>query len=285
MSFNELKLHGTVDFPMQLYCLNKNHPKYNMAHHWHTNFELVYVKEGSFFLSIDNKEYTLNAGDVAFINSESVHGGNPEGNDTIYECIVFNPEDFSIGSSDLRDFFEKLFGHELYVNEFFKKSSAVAERAKALFENMSLERNSASRILCIGSVFSLFGEILNSSEFSGQRNGAGNIFKRNEPKLKKVLVFIRSNYDRHITLSEMAQVCEMSPKYFCSYFKKMTKMTPTQYLLFYRAEKSAKQLLQTEISITTIAFACGFSDLSYYIKVFKERFGVSPGQFRKLRNS
>ena len=285
MSFNELKLHGTVDFPMQLYCLNKQHPKYNMAHHWHTNFELVYVKEGAFYLSIDNKEYILKKGDVAFINSESVHGGHPKDADTIYECIVFNPDDFSSGSADLKDFLEKLFNHELYVNEFFDGKSSVSFYAKKLFENMSYEKNSASRILCIGSIFALFGEILNKGEFSGQRNGAGNIFKRNEPKLKKVLVYIRSNYDRHITLAEMAKECEMSPKYFCSYFKKMTKMTPTQYLLFYRAEKSAKQLLQTENSITTIAYACGFSDLSYYIKVFKERFGISPGQFRKQRNS
>ena len=285
MSFNELKLHGTVDFPMELYHLDKNHPKYNMAHHWHTNFELVYVKKGTFFLSIDNKEYVLKEGNVAFINSESVHGGTPGGADTIYECIVFNPDDFSTGSTDLKDFFEKLFGHELYVNEFFEKSDAVALRAGDLFENMALERNSAARILCISCIFALFGEILKNGEFSGQRSGAGNIFRRNEPKLKRVLVHIRSNYDRPIPLSEMAAICEMSPKYFCSYFKKMTKMTPTQYLLFYRVEKSAKQLLQTENSITTIAFACGFSDLSYYIKVFKERFGVSPGQFRKQHNS
>ena len=82
-------------------------------------------------------------------------------------------------------------------------------------------------------------------------------------------------------LNEMAEAAQMSPKYFCYFFKEMTSKTPVEYLNGYRIEKAAKKLLNTNDSVTDIAYSCGFNDLSYFIKTFKIQKGMSPAKLRK----
>ena len=79
----------------------------------------------------------------------------------------------------------------------------------------------------------------------------------------------------------MAEAAEMSPKYFCYFFKEMTAKTPVEYLNGYRIEKATKMLLNTNDSVTDVAYSCGFNDLSYFIKTFKQIKGITPAKFRK----
>ena len=67
----------------------------------------------------------------------------------------------------------------------------------------------------------------------------------------------------------------------CKFFKNMTRKTPVDYLVAYRVEKASRKLLSTDMSVTDIAFAAGFNDLSYFIKTFKKLKGKTPADFRK----
>jgi AraC-like DNA-binding protein len=79
----------------------------------------------------------------------------------------------------------------------------------------------------------------------------------------------------------MAKAAGMSSKYFCYFFKEMTGKTPVEYLNGFRVEKASRKLLYSDLSVTEIAYLCGFNDLSYFIKTFKRQKGVSPAKFRK----
>ena len=74
----------------------------------------------------------------------------------------------------------------------------------------------------------------------------------------------------------------MSPKYFGAFFKQMTGKTPFDYLCTYRIEKAARMLKNTDKNVTEIAFCCGFNDLSYFIKRFKQTYGISPGSYKQI---
>ena len=54
-----------------------------------------------------------------------------------------------------------------------------------------------------------------------------------------------------------------------------------EYLTLYRIEKASRKLINTDSSVTSIAFSCGFNDLSYFIKTFKKVKGITPAKFRK----
>ena len=87
LASHESSTRGTFDFPLELYYVDKMHPRYEMPFHWHMEFELMLVLSGEFSLLIDGRSYLLHKGDAAIISAGAVHGGTPS--DCVYECVVF----------------------------------------------------------------------------------------------------------------------------------------------------------------------------------------------------
>ena len=107
--------------------------------------------------------------------------------------------------------------------------------------------------------------------------------EKNVITLKRALAYIRNSYDVQITLQNIADAAGISPKYLCTFFKEMTGKTPFEYLNVYRIERASRKLINTDMPVTQIAYTCGFNDLSYFIKTFKQIKGVTPKNFRKNR--
>ena len=101
-------------------------------------------------------------------------------------------------------------------------------------------------------------------------------------QLKQALEFMESSYNLPLTLEEISGSVNMSPKYFCRFFHEMTHRTPIDYLNYYRIERACYQLITTNLSITEIAYASGFNDLSYFIKTFKKYKGTTPKKYLKI---
>lgn len=275
MSFKEIKQHGKEDFPLQLYKLDCNHPKYIMAMHWHSSVEIVHVISGNFTLTLDNRLYTLKGGDVCFINSETVHGGTPD--NCIYECLVFNPLFIKNANLSVSSFIERLLENSIIVDEKIEDEELkmiILELFKASDKN-----DPAYSFIVIGLIFKLFGYIQLNNAFKDALPETKQELKK-ALKIKKVLKFIRENYSSVITLDDMAKVANLSPNYFSNYFKSITNSTPMNYLISYRIEKASTKLLSTDKSITNIAYDTGFSDLSYFIKLFKKHTGYTPSEYR-----
>ena len=73
-------------------------------------------------------------------------------------------------------------------------------------------------------------------------------------------------------------------KYFCAFFKQMTDQSPFEYLTNYRIERAARKLINTDLSVTAIAFECGFNSSNYFTTVFKKHTGTTPLKFRRQGN-
>lgn len=84
-----------------------------------------------------------------------------------------------------------------------------------------------------------------------------------------------------LTLGNLAEAADMSPKYFCRFFSEMTGKTPIEYLNYYRIECAAEQLLYTDDLVTDIALNCGYNDLSYFVKTFKKYKSQTPNNSEK----
>jgi AraC-like DNA-binding protein len=91
--------------------------------------------------------------------------------------------------------------------------------------------------------------------------------------------FINKNFAT-VTLETAAENASMSYSHFSRVFKETYKMTFSKYITRLRIEKSLSLLPNTELSITDIAMECGFSNLSHYVKCFKEEKGITPNKFR-----
>ena len=281
MSYNELKQHGTADFPFGFYQIDRTHPKYEMAFHWHGEAELIRVLSGKLHITLNNRERTAEAGDIVFVNSEVVHGAVPE--DCVYECIVYTPDFLSMPGSD---FYDGFIGRSIYVTDFFPHDDPALETLRSLVNSVftaMANETEGMRFSVIGGFYTLFGWIADHHAYSEnlavQFRTARD--EKNVQKLKRVLTFIRNSYDQPITLHDMAEAAEVSPQYFCAFFKSMTAKSPIDYVNSYRIERACRKLLNTDQSVTEIAYACGFNDLSYFIKTFKTEKGCTPRQFRR----
>lgn len=99
-------------------------------------------------------------------------------------------------------------------------------------------------------------------------------------RLQQAVAHLRKNYGRHIPESEVALLCEMSPSRFCREFKAAFGVTFVEYLSTHRIEEAKRLLGNPTISVTDIAAAVGFSDPSYFTRVFRKQQGISPSEYR-----
>lgn len=100
--------------------------------------------------------------------------------------------------------------------------------------------------------------------------------------MQKARAYINENITNDISLEDVSEYVYMSPSYFSRLFKKEVGINFKDYLNKARIEESKKYLSNLKFSISEVAHTVGFTDQSYYNKVFKRVEGISPGQYRKM---
>lgn len=98
--------------------------------------------------------------------------------------------------------------------------------------------------------------------------------------IKEAAEYISKHFSENISLADVADVIHLNPSYFSSLFKQVTGESFKEYLNKVRIEEAKSLLEHTDYSIIEIAVACGYSDQSYFTKVFKKTTGITPKQYR-----
>ncbi|MBR0463357.1 MAG: helix-turn-helix domain-containing protein, partial [Clostridia bacterium] len=99
--------------------------------------------------------------------------------------------------------------------------------------------------------------------------------------IRKALRFIAAHYAEPIRISDAAAELGLSPDYFATLFRQTVGESFNSYLMRIRIEQSKLLLLSTDDALTDIAVATGFSDQSYFCRIFKKHTGISPGKYRR----
>ena len=117
-----------------------------------------------------------------------------------------------------------------------------------------------------------------------QTHNAPNVLQILENLFSKRTIDFKTIIEAHlfteISLSEYAQLCNMSLSSFKRRFKSVYQTTPLQYIQQKRLEKSRELLAVSDLSISDVAYDSGFKSLSHFSKRFKEAYGISPSEFR-----
>lgn len=278
MAYHEIEQRGTAELPFAFFHVDKEHTRYHMASHWHSELELVRVLTGEFHITLNNRPYTAKKGDIVFINSETVHHGTPK--DCVYECIVFHADFLYSPQLDRFSFIKNVIDCECMINELFSAEHGESYAAlNNVFEAIKGGREGC-KFLIVSAFYHFFASVYEEKRYALSVGDHALTNDKSIIMLKAILSFLRENYDKPISLEALSNTIQKSPKYVGAFFKRMTGKTPIEYLNEYRIEKAARKLRLTDLSVTDIAYSCGFSDLSYFIKTFKRIKGVSPGKYR-----
>ena len=275
--YQEQKVRGTFDFPVEFHQVDEAHPRYQMPFHWHIDYELLRVVSGHLSLSLNEDTYSLSSGDTALIQDGVLHGGTPT--DCVYECIDLDLNALLHGSTVCKKELEDVQSHRVELQRIFRSDTAEAAVIRQMCDTIQ-NREQGYACMIEGLLLQLIGLLIQNHRYTGSSPLSGRGSKRIR-QLKNALGLIREQYSTPLSLEALAEAAEMSPKYFCRFFAEMTGRTPIDYLNYYRVECACEQLLYSDDSVTDIALSCGFNDLSYFVKTFKKYKGVTPKQFRK----
>jgi len=106
---------------------------------------------------------------------------------------------------------------------------------------------------------------------------------RHKKIIKDAITYIERNYANQIFLSDIAEVCGVSPNYFCKIFKEETGKSFVDFLNELRINKAKELLLSTNLKSYEVAEKVGFNDYKYFSMIFKKYTGTSPSKFKEER--
>ena len=278
----ERKQHGTALLPIAIYKRDRHSSPVPL--HWHPEPELAVVTKGSVRYTVGRRSFVLEEGDGFFINSDMLHavpknetssgnmcsvvfhprlvGGNME---SIYWVKYVTP--LITGSLKYMHFKAGNEEHRQIIGEIRRLWEICSEKPAGYeFEARSI----LSRIV-------LYLADLQDSAPVPLSSG----MLREEGRIKKLLDYIDRHIGEEITLADLSHRVSISESECLRSFKAATGTTPIQYIKQLRIEKAAELLESTNEKIVDIAVACGFQDMSYFSKTFRQMQGCTPRQYRE----
>ena len=300
MIISELKLNENLEeelarpiaaFPHTIFYDDiSRYPGSYVPWHWHSDVEFVWVLQGGIRLDTNHHSYSMQAGEGAFINSNVLHYKEPlsgpvpillthvfdlqlltGGHKSIFEQKYITP---IIDCKELEAMtFHPSVPNQRKILELIRRAYDAADDAAYGYE--FAVRNDLSTIWCL--LCKEVEPILKSKKV---------ISNQNEDRIKKMLLFIRGNYQEKISLEQIAEAANISTRECLRCFSQNLSTTPFTYLLEYRIRKAAGELRESNKAITDIAYDCGFAGTSYFSKTFRKIMECTPSEYRNLyRNS
>jgi AraC family transcriptional regulator len=101
-----------------------------------------------------------------------------------------------------------------------------------------------------------------------------------DTKLRMVTEYIEGNLHRHVTLSELSSLVELTPRYFCGAFKEAMGRPPHQFQIERRIERAKILLDESSMPLIDIALTVGFNSQSHLNEYFRRTVGVTPARYR-----
>lgn len=99
-------------------------------------------------------------------------------------------------------------------------------------------------------------------------------------RINRIVQFVEKNYNRKISLEDVGEQVGMSASSVSRFFKKRTRHNFWDYLNGFRIDRAAQMMIETEHTISEISYACGFNNISNFNRVFRERIGTTPSDYR-----
>ena len=248
---------------------------------------LVIFHNGECCFRIDGKDYTYEKGDIALVPKNTQYSPHT---DTTCEYTFFHFDgDFTTCSKPLEELFPP---HSLSIENSFYGSQR-RENRDLLFDNKISMGSQTQKIellfrRCIDTQINCAGkmQLLLALQFSEMMFYISQAFceqfqmdNQMPASVSKIIKYIKENYTRNLSLDELCQNTNYSKQYCMRLFKKYVHMTINDYILSLRMRHAAYLLRSTYMNVNQTADYLGFSNVSYFSRVFKKYYGVSPSAY------
>ena len=287
-NYHETKSHTASEFPYNTYLCSIPLDFTLVPLHWHAELEIVVIKKGTGLISVDFEKRTVSSGDIVFIRPGQLHSIEQNGaRKREYENIILKPELLISGEADLcaRQFITPLMKGELRCVTFltpavpgYPEISDCISRIDHLCE----KRPDGYQLAVKGFLFQLVFLLLSHRQ---KKSTSPALQTKSLEKIKTILKYVEEHYADHITIDDMAAITFYSKSHFMKFFKAHMGTGFIEYLNDYRLTIAERLLRTSDATVLEIAEKSGFDNLSYFNRMFKRKYGQSPGKQRKLFSS
>ena len=277
--YREKILHrGTTDCPFQQYHMIHTTPNVVLTGtHWHPEYEIIYIREGSIELKSDKHSAILFANDIAFIQPEWLHSIKTLDENTSYYAFVFSLDLLTLPFSH---FFQKEViapisarTHQ-FTNIIRNEEVHHAKVIRELQEIINCPKDAANRkAIVFTSMLHIFLEMADTLHPCTQQK------KHNNETIKLVLQYLGEHYAEHVTLQQVSSYVHLHPNYLCALLKDYTGQTLFYHLNRIRIDHAAELLKAGNLTVNETALKCGFDSIGYFARKFREYTGMTPKEY------
>ena len=258
--------------------------------HFHPEYELVLVLRSTGRRIVGDHIGYFNEGDLVFMGPSLPH-------------VWLNDQKFINGEAGYQadaiviHFMESFLGEKfLSIPEMenFKNILRLSSRGMAFYGETRAKITklmkgiiTMSGLKRLSALFDIFDLLASSTEYKilASPGHTQNIELKSSDRIGRVTEFIMRNFDKEITLHEIASIANMAVTTFCNFFKGHFRITYVEYLNTVRIGHACKLLADNDHNIVDISYESGFKNLANFNRQFKKFKNMTPSEYRKNMSS
>ena len=238
--------------------------------HWHENIEILFVTSGVLEIRMDDTVYYAGENETVVVNSSVMHDLSSAKESAEYDCLIIDKSfceqyGFYIDETHIEEI----------VNEY--QLCDINNKIKYLWTEKPAyyEADVVASLLNILTV--LFRNHISQKENFNKNTGVAMV--------KDGVKWIGKHFKEQIAVDDVAEHVGYSKYYFSRCFKEVTGCTVNEYVNRVRINYAYKKLREGSMSVGEVSFVCGFSDISYFTKIFKKYTGILPSKVEKKKKA
>jgi len=256
-----------------------------VSSHAHTFIEIFYVLDGKINHEFNGISATLSAGDFALVDYGAVHSFTKlENEDCSIINILFYPSFVDMTLANSVSFKDILLSNtiqcdnlpsDVAINKIYHEDNQTIKNLiltmQHEFFSCEFEYLKILRFMLMTLLSYILRHMIGKSSFTSKST-----------PIDSAINYIHNNYYRNLTLKELSDICHYTPQYFCKKFKSVTGYSFSEYIQKTRIDYSCRLLQHTNMKITEIADAVGYTNLKHYELLFRKFINRTPTEHRKF---
>ncbi|MBQ6399586.1 MAG: helix-turn-helix transcriptional regulator [Clostridia bacterium] len=245
--------------------------------HYHSAVEVCLTMEGVVDYTVNSVVYHVHKGEVLIIPPKVSHGLNMEQGSSRY-LYLFEP-DTVFGLRDVKALNQQ-FSQVFYLHDGSEAHIRIREllrKIQGVYDKQELMWNT----VCFGYLLHLYA-VLGQHYLSGVYPRKESSHSVDSEVIAAAMGYINSHYQEEVTLDDVASFAGFSRYYFSRSFKKQTGYSFKDYLCQKRVQVAMDLLIRTNRPMRDIALESGFGSVATFNRVFREKKGCTPSQYRAI---
>lgn len=246
--------------------------------HWHNHMEIIYILDGYLEVDINNSTYLIKEDQIIVISPKEIHStAHKDANTSIllqipYELLEANIADVQNIHFECNPYMENKL-NILYQEDIKKLLKAFAEIYQEKPHGYKLKINSL--------IYDLLFILVNKFSTSVPKLNMKKTVRYLD-RLEEITKYVKTHYRECISLDDISAQTGLNPEYFTRFFKKYMGTTFLKYLNSVRLEHFYSDLTNTDLSISELIERNGFTNYKMFMKLFKDTYGNTPSEIRRL---